>query len=288
LQPILRVFQNAKQAEAASQLKSLPGALPYLGAYEAAGAWGAALRDPYGSLITQGGGWLDTAAFCQFFQNLWEQQGRLAGEVFELKDLDTSVAQTKRPMYRGEAFDVVVFCQGWRAAQCALWDFVQWKPAAGDVLELQLSAGEGVPERLAGRILNGKQWLLPVGARRLRSGSTYRWDNLLQTPTPAERLQMLADLQATVSLQVEVVGSTCGVRPAIQDYQPVVGRHPQLPWLAILNGFGSRGVLYGPSHARMLAEHLLGNKPLPVTVDVHRFASGHRPCGAEAAGAKSP
>jgi len=62
-----------------------------------------------------------------------------------------------------------------------------------------------------------------------------------------------------------------GVRPIIRKSQPLVGSHPEYPWVKFFNGLGSKGVTSAPSVARHFAEHLVQGTRLDPELDLREF-----------------
>ena len=72
-------------------------------------------------------------------------------------------------------------------------------------------------------------------------------------------------------LDVELVDHRAGVRPATRDRMPFVGLHPQQSHVGIFNGFGSKGSLMIPWHARQLANYLANQQSLSEQADIRRY-----------------
>ena len=84
----------------------------------------------------------------------------------------------------------------------------------------------------------------------------------------------------------------CGVRSSVNDHLPIIGylvdfnrakeiknyKFEPLPRrdIAIINGLGGRGFVFGPYAANLLARHLIFNKALPKDLDVARYYIRYR------------
>ena len=53
-------------------------------------------------------------------------------------------------------------------------------------------------------------------------------------------------LKELISCEFEVVEHLAGIRPTVKDRRPLLGRHYSEKNIYILNGFGTRGVLFAP------------------------------------------
>ena len=69
-----------------------------------------------------------------------------------------------------------------------------------------------------------------------------------------------------------VRGQRAGVRPAVRDRRPLLGRHPTVPGLSFLGGYGSKGVMLAPRLAQQLADHLENGGALWTDADLGRYA----------------
>ncbi len=75
-----------------------------------------------------------------------------------------------------------------------------------------------------------------------------------------------------ITCDFEVVDQITGIRPATADRKPLVGEHPDYRGMYICNGFGSRGVLIGPTVAGKLIDFIENAAPIPSDIDIRRFA----------------
>lgn len=88
-----------------------------------------------------------------------------------------------------------------------------------------------------------------------------------------------AALQYAPSLAgVGVRGSWHGIRPMTPDSMPIVGRAPGADGLWVATGYGIDGMPLAPGTARMLANHLVSDRPDPdaVSFDPERFSRPDR------------
>ena len=109
-------------------------------------------------------------------------------------------------------------------------------------------------------------------AGQFRVGATYRWPPFAPNPGPDEQRELTGRLAALTALPFAVLGERRGVRPAVRDRRPLLGRHPGLPWLSLFGGFGSKGVSLAPRLAAQLADYLADAGSLWPDADIARYA----------------
>jgi len=168
------------------------------------------------------------------------------------------------------AANEIVFCQGWRGGEGGWFDWVPFRSAKGEILELEIDALKGTPDR----IINRGGWLMPMANGRFRSGATYDWDQLDNLPTETGRLHLQARIEAMLAPGIEysVRDQMAAVRPVIRESKALMGRHPaaELRRVGFFNGLGSKGVLYGPYFAQHLAAHLIDGAALEAELDLRK------------------
>lgn len=159
----------------------------------------------------------------------------------------------------------VVFCEGHLARHNPWFSFLPLVPVKGHLIHVRIP---GFPLT---EILNRGAFLLPLGNDLFALGSTFENNRDDEVPVPGKEAELVAKLEKMVTLPYQVVGLHVGVRPAVKDRRPLLGRHPQHPQLAVFNGMGSKAVLLTPWLAEVLARHLEHGEELPADVDLGRF-----------------
>ncbi|MEX2607658.1 MAG: FAD-dependent oxidoreductase [Kiritimatiellia bacterium] len=191
----------------------------------------------FGAFDIPGSGWVDLPVMLDALRRRREQRG-------EWGPPDTPP-------------DVTLWAEGARAARNPLWRDLGWRNAHGDILTLR------IPDLPPDRIYNFGRFLLPIGEGLFRCGATYAWDIDSPAPRAEGRAQLESELRSLLKVPFEVIDHRAGIRPVALARVPVAGPHPEAPDQWILNGFGSKGVLYAPWMAERLLGLLLENQPLP-------------------------
>ncbi|MGJ8695797.1 MAG: NAD(P)/FAD-dependent oxidoreductase [Verrucomicrobiaceae bacterium] len=181
-------------------------------------------------VLWKGGGWLETRRFLA-----------VARERFLARGGVISAEQ-------GEA-EVRVWCTGARGLIREEFEGVAHRSAKGEILTVR------VPGWGEERILNRSGWLIPIGGDCYRVGATYEWDGLETGPSEKGRARVEEILRSFTDREYEVVGHVAGIRPIIQQSRPVTVYEEGKGWM--LNGLGSKGVIYAPGVARELVEKVV-------------------------------
>lgn len=230
------------------------------------------VRDEFGAFEMRG--WqLDVPGFLDASRTWFAEQGRYrSGEVaasaaaIELGEAEVGVREL------GVTAGEIVFCQGWRANEGDLFDWIPFRPGKGELMEVEMAEGCGL--ETGGRIINRGGWLLPLGERRFRCGSTYSWDRVDCVPTAEGRADLEAKLRGMLmpGLEFSVVDQAAAVRPVIRESRALMGRHPGagLERVGFFNGLGSKGVLNGPYFAEQLAGHLVAGEGIEEELDLRK------------------
>ena len=235
------------------------------------------VRDEFG--VFEMRGWhLDVPGFLDASRAWFAERGMYRrGDVVA----STEMIDVREESIRVAGLDVtakeLVFCQGWRANEGDLFDWVPFRPGKGELMEVKI-ANEGDHQlETGGRIVNRGGWLLPLGegsANRYRCGSTYSWDRVDCVPTAEGRAELEAKL--TGMLQAGVNYTVCeqmaAVRPVIRESRALMGRHPTagMERVGFFNGLGSKGVMNGPFFAQQLAAHFVDGEEIEGELDLRK------------------
>lgn len=159
----------------------------------------------------------------------------------------------------------VLFCQGYQPQRLPIFQPIRFNPAKGEILDIALHNWNDA------RIWHRKIWIAPEHNGTFRLGATYDWDDLTPHPTVAGQAELLHDLQRLLPQAPQVLRHRAAVRPTMGDFHPVIGLHPQLPHIGILNGLGSKGSLLAPRMAGLFVEQLLHGTPIPPQFSINRW-----------------
>jgi glycine oxidase len=212
------------------------------------------LNDVFGSFLTRGGGWANLPRLKILTREWLAREGCLDEEPWD------PAAST----YPKE--EALCFCEGWQVANNPHWKFIPHNPAKGEMLIVRFE--EGLPRD---RIYNQSCWVQPIEADLWRVGATYSWSKFNSEPSLEGAKDLQERLQLLTPVPFHVVDQVGGVRPIVEDYHPVLGRHPERKNWFILNAMGSKGVLQAPATAMALAAHILEGKSIPQEWCLSRF-----------------
>ena len=179
-------------------------------------------------VILRGGGWLDTRRFLEVTRAYFQDLGLLEEGVEEMENVDLSR----------------ILCEG---AQGLMQNQLgPHRCAKGEILTLKADWSEDFIKVGSGG------WLIPMGQGLFRVGSTYEWNQLDQLPTEAGLARIEALARKLGGDDFQVVEHVAGIRPILRRSQPLIGKNTGGNW--IFNGLGSKGSLYAPKMAVMLAD----------------------------------
>lgn len=211
--------------------------------------------------VIEGSGWVDCATLLDAFRARLAADGRLVEDTFRWADarLDSEAVS-----WRGMRARRVLFCEGYRGSVNPVLAGLPFRNARGDVLTVRIP---GFPET---HVVNRGVFALPVGQGRFRVGATFDWQNPEPVPSEAGRAELEGKLRSWLRTPFEVLDHQAGVRPVCVQTWPVAGPVPGQPRACVLTGFGAKGVIYAPTFAAHLLDHLYAGAPLLREVDPAR------------------
>ncbi len=226
---------------------------------------------PLGGAWLQHGGHVAVAALLAALAKEHQAADRLRLEPFDWAAL--TVQPDGRLRYAHAVLArYVVCCEGAAAKQNPYFNWLPLTPNQGEVLDVDC------PGLSQAQVLNRAAYVVPVGEGRFRVGATYRWPPFAEGITNEALTELSGRLAGLTPLPFTVRGQRAGIRPAVYDRRPLLGRHPAHPWLSLCGGYGSKGVMLAPLLSEMLAQHLLHNAPLWPEADLARcVAKFYRP-----------
>jgi glycine oxidase len=263
--PIFKVFGSAQEQQ---ELLARSAAWPWGDFVAELSSHDPALpgvKAPFGGAWLRHGGYVAVAELLTALTTQGLADGWLRAETFDWARLVSDAASAIYAPAQVRARHVVC-CEGAAAIHNPHFNWLPLTPNYGEVLDvacLGLSAAQ---------VLNRGAYVVPTGEGRFRVGATYRWPPFPTGPTPEGEMELTGRLAALTHLPFQVVGRRAGVRPAVRDRKPLLGAHPELPWLSFCGGYGSKGVMMAPRLATLLADWLEGLGSLWPEVDLNRYA----------------
>jgi glycine oxidase len=260
--PIVKLFSAIEEQNSWLARSADPAYAPYLQLHSA--DLPPAVAQQFGSITITGGGWLDLPLFLSSARKQFGASGILRTETFDITALDLT---SGHPVYRLEAFEKVIFCEGHRITQNPFFNWLPVAPTKGEILDVT------VPDLALNQVLTRGAYLVPIGEELFRVGATYNWREPNENPTEAGKAELMEKLESMLNLPVSVTDHKAGIRPAVRDRRPLIGWHPEHSQLGLFNGMGSKGVLLAPFFAQQLVNSISGNKTLDAEVDLIRYHS---------------
>lgn len=211
------------------------------------------------------GGRLAVHAYLAASRAYFEREGAfITDDISAESDIELSVNGLRIPRL-GLSARRLVFCQGIDATTNPWFQNIDFKPAKGEILTLQINELEEE------RIVSNGVWLMPIGNGLFRAGATYEWSELNSIPTNLGREEICQRLKQFLRLPFEIVSHDAAVRPILRHYYPVLMVHRDHPQLGYFNGLGSKGSLQSPWLADHFAGVLLGEHSLDQAVSGHLY-----------------
>lgn len=203
---------------------------------------------------------VEAKKFLEVNQSYFEKLGFLKKENFHYDQLNPETG-----IYQDKEYDCILFCEGKDGLYNPWFSYLPLTQTKGEILTIKLN---GLSDHES---LNRKCFLMPQSDGTWKAGSNYVWDTDNSTPTEEGKQEILKNLLSITDEVPELILHEAGVRPTVTDRRPLLGKHPQFPKLAILNGLGAKGFMMAPLIAKELVDHLLHGTSLDKESSIERF-----------------
>ncbi len=219
----------------------------------------------HGGITLKRSGYIDTPVLILEFRKHLKSRAAFMADKVEYSEVlfDKEGYGREGVEWKGITARKLIFCEGIQNRLNPFFDWLDYRPAKGEILRVSL---ENAPFE---EIINRGCWLIKQPDGTFKVGSNYERST---DPQPSEKgkSQVLEKLRALTPLSYQVFKHEAGIRPATYDRRPFIGVHPEYKALALFGGLGSKGTSLAPYFANMLAEHLLENKPILSVVQLDR------------------
>lgn len=161
----------------------------------------------------------------------------------------------------------IIFCEGFGLKGNPFFNYLPMEEAKGELLTIH------APDLKIDYVIKAAVFIMPVGDDLYRVGATFNWEDKSNNPTQKGKEELIEKLETVINCTYKIVDHVAGIRPASKDRRPLIGIHPEMKNLAILNGLGTRGVMLAPLMAQKLFEHIEHKIPLDKEISIARFNS---------------
>lgn len=169
--------------------------------------------------------------------------------------------------YEGQNYGKVIFCEGYQAVKNPFFKNINLKPTKGELLILK------IPELTQNFAFAKSAGLIPIGNKCFIAGSTYDWEDMTEAITEDAKNKLLYNLKDFLKLDYIIIDHQAGIRPSSYDRRPIIGQSEVEEKAFILNGFGTKGVMYAPYYSWMLLDYIENQKELEDEVDYVRIGN---------------
>ena len=207
-------------------------------------------------------GFLDTKKLKDSYTNYLISENSYLEETFEYSKL---VVEENHIQYKNIKAKQIVFAEGFGIHSNPYFNNL---PLDGTKGELFIIKAENLN---LNEIINSSIWILPIGNDLYKVGATYKWEDKTTTQTEEGKNELLSNLKDLISCDFEIVEHLAGIRPTVKDRRPLLGRHHSEKNIYILNGFGTRGVLFAPYLSDKLYHFIENDTELDNEISINRI-----------------
>lgn len=207
-------------------------------------------------------GFLDTKHLKETYTNFLISENNYSEENFDYSHL---IVEENSIQYKNIKAKQIVFAEGFGIQSNPYFNNL---PLDGTKGELFIIKAENLN---LNEIINSSIWILPIGNDLYKVGATYNWEDKTTKKTEEGKKELLSNLKELISCEFEIVEHLAGIRPTVKDRRPLLGRHQEHKNLYILNGMGTRGVLFAPYLSDKLYNFIENNIELDNEISINRI-----------------
>ncbi len=169
--------------------------------------------------------------------------------------------------YKAIKAKYIVFAEGYGISKNKYFNYLPLNGTKGEMLTIH------APDLKLKQILKSSVFLVPLEEDNYWIGATYEWEDKTHSVTNAAKETLVSKVKQLINCDFTIIDQVAGIRPTTLDRRPLVGRHPQMKNLYVLNGLGTRGVMISPYVAKQLFQYIEHNEPLDPVIDIKRFTT---------------
>jgi len=208
-------------------------------------------------------GRVDTNKMIEAYRLYLVEKGRYTSESFNHTDIifrgNSSVT------YKNIEAKTIIFCEGYGVVNNPFFSYLPLQGNKGEYIVIESQ------ELKMDFIFKAGLFVVPLGNGLYKVGATFNREDKTNNITQEARVEIIKKLEKIINCDFKIVDHIAGIRPTTKDRKPFLGRHPEHHQLAILNGFGSRGILMAPILSKQLYNFLEAGEDLDSELDIKRF-----------------
>ena len=220
------------------------------------------IKAPFGMGKVIGTGYIDTVEYIEKSLKYFESNGSYIQRKVDYSEIEFASNYAE---YSGEKYEKVIYCEGYHAVDNPLFPELKLKPTKGELLILEIP---GLSQDYAFAKSAG---LIPLGNQQFIVGSTYDWEDRTEDTTEAANKKLLYNLGDFLELDYSVIDHQAGIRPSSYDRRPIIGTSSKQSNAYIMNGLGTKGVMYAPYYSDMLIDSIENGTAIDEDVDYARM-----------------
>ncbi|TXK46056.1 FAD-dependent oxidoreductase [Pontibacter qinzhouensis] len=263
--PIYKIFSSIEEQNTWMAKSAESSWNEYIAETRITSAGEPGINDQFGGLLIKRGGQLLVREMLQLLEQELLDAGLLLPERFDFNSLQLTATGIR---YKQVQARQLVFCEGYQVIHNPYFKWLPMQPTKGEVLEVKTEY-----KFISECIYNKGVYVLPNGEGTFRVGATYNWRQPDEEPTQEGQQELTERFRQITPHAFRVTDHWAGIRPAVRDRKPLVGRHPEHPQLLVFNGMGSKGVLMAPYLAARFAASLAAATDMLSEVNISRYFS---------------
>ena len=220
------------------------------------------LKNAYGVGILKKASRLEVSHFLDFYQKKYHQN--YINKEFKIHNLELKNNQF---YFENNSYKRIILCQGVHACKNLFFNYLPIIPNKGELLEVRSTL-------LPDYILNNGVFSLPKKNNLFTIGSTYSRFDKKPLVTLKAKEKLISKIGKVIDLRsLEIQNQKYGFRPTTIDRKPLIGKHPIIKNLYIINGMGSKAVLMAPLLINEFLEVIFKNQIFKDSVDIKRYCN---------------
>lgn len=207
-------------------------------------------------------GYVDVASLIEKYKSYLINNNLLLNDSFNYSVLKSSLDGLK---YKDISAKHIIFAEGFGMHSNPYFNHLPLDGTKGELLIIK------APKLDLDVIVNTSVFILPLGNGFFKVGATYNWEDKTSIPTAEGKQELIDRIKEILNCDFEIASHFAGVRPTVKDRKPLIGTHSNYKNIHVLNGLGTRGVMLGPTLAKLLFESIESGVPLPKDINIERY-----------------